>query len=113
MEDIEEDLADELDELERSRLEQPINLVESEYILECNMTAAENFSVLSINAQSINNKFQRLRDITHQSCASILAVQETWGRNSLTDYSIRGYHTPVINTRVGVGMNLGGGLAFG
>ena len=35
-----------------------------------------------------------------------MAIQETWGKNSTTDYSIRGYHKPDICTRKG-NMNAG------
>ena len=66
------------------------------------------FKILSLNAQSINNKFQAIRDVTNDTKATILAVQETWGRNATTDYSIAGFHRPEFVTRRGEGMNLGG-----
>ena len=60
----------------------------------------------------MNNKFQKIRDLTHKPSPSILCLQETRGRNPLTDYSIRGYHAPYIRTRTGEGMNLGGGIGI-
>ena len=38
----------------------------------------------------------------------VLAIQETWGKNVSTDYSIRGYSKPDIVARNG-NMNAGGG----
>jgi len=70
------------------------------------------FKILSLNAQSINNKFQAIRDVTNDTKSTILAVQETWGRNATTDYSIVGFHRPEFRTRRGEGMNLGGGVAI-
>ena len=51
-------------------------------------------------------------EIKHICSPAILCLQETWGKNSLTDYSIRVYHPPVILTRQGYSMNLGGGVAI-
>ena len=41
-----------------------------------------------------------------------MAVQETWGRNPTTDYSIQGFHRPEFKLRTGEGMNLGGGIGL-
>ena len=41
-----------------------------------------------------------------------MAIQETWGKNSLTDYSIKGFHPLVIHPRKGDSMNLGGGVGI-
>jgi len=71
-----------------------------------------NFKILSLNAQSINNKFQEMRDLINNTKCSVVAVQETWGRNPTTDYSVKGFHRPEFVTRHGEGMNLGGGIAM-
>ena len=86
--------------------------IESKYKLLKDVRKSENFTVLSANVQSMNNKFQEIRDITHSVSPSVLCLQETWGKNSATDYSIRMYHQPHICTRPGAGMNLGGGVAI-
>ena len=65
-----------------------------------------------MNAQSISNKLQKIRDLTHTCKPTIVAIQETWGRNSLTDYSIKGFHPPVIQPRKGDSMNIGGGVGI-
>ena len=72
----------------------------------------DSFKVLSLNVQSMNNKFDAIRELARSTGASILAIQETWGRNPTTEYSITGYHKPVINTRGGGGMNQGGGVGL-
>ena len=41
---------------------------------------------MSLNAQSINNKFQKIRDATHKIAPVALCIQETWGKNKTTDY---------------------------
>ena len=68
--------------------------------------------ILSINAQSMNNKFQDLRDLANSTKATVMAIQETWGKNPTTDYSIRGFHRPEFKLRTGEGMNLGGGVGL-
>jgi len=73
---------------------------------------SDSFKILSLNAQSMNNKFQDLRDLVNTTKASVLAIQETWGRNPTTDYSIRGFHRPEFQLRTGAGMNLGGGTGL-
>ena len=65
-----------------------------------------------MNAQSINNKLQKIRDLTHTCKPTIVAIQETWGRNSLTDYSIKGFYPSVIQPRKGDSMNIGGGVGI-
>ena len=67
--------------------------------------------VLSFNAQSMNNKFQKIRDITQTLKPMVLAIQETWGENVSIDYSIRGYSKPDIVARNG-NMNAGGGVGI-
>ena len=59
----------------------------------------------------MNNKFQKIRDLTQSIKPVCLAIQETWGKNNTTDYSIRGYHKPDISTRKGT-MNAGGGVGL-
>ena len=93
-------------------MSRPINLFDSAVINETDIIESAMFSVLSINVHSINNKFQKIRDLTHRPVQSILCLQETWGFNPLTDYSIRGYHAPYIRTRSGEGINLGGGVGI-
>ena len=56
----------------------------------------------------MNNKFQEIRDIFHYIGPSVLCLQEGWGKNEQTDYSIRNYQQPNILARPGVSMNLGG-----
>ena len=67
------------------------------------MSKDPTFKILSFNAQSINNKFQKIRDVTQ----TLLCVLETWGKNPITDYSIKGYHKPENRCRKG-NMNSGG-----
>ena len=71
------------------------------------------FSVVSLNVQSMNNKFDAIRTLAYSTGATILACQEIWGHNPTTDYSIKGFHKPVIKAREGNGMNLGGGWPYG
>ena len=80
-------------------MSRPINLIDSTTINETDLRESTMFSILSINVRSMNNKFQKIRDFTHRPAPSVLCLQETWGRNPLTDYSIRGYHAPYIRTR--------------
>jgi exonuclease III len=68
-----------------------------------------NMTILSLNAQSINNKFQRLRDFTHRIDASVLCIQETWNTNNTTDYSVKGYQKPYLVTRNSMGSSKNGG----
>ena len=68
--------------------------------------------IMSLNARSINNKFQTIRDILHDLDPSVLCIQETWGKNSTTDYSIKGFHKPIFKVRNAQGMNAGGGIAI-
>ena len=89
----------------------PINLKESRQLTVEEVKQTNNFSVLAFNAQSMNNKFQKIRDVTQAIKPSVLAIQETWGKNDTTDYSIRGYHKPEISTRKG-NMNAGGGVGL-
>ena len=70
------------------------------------------FRVLSLNVQSMNNKFDAIRAIADSTGTSILAIQEVWGQNPTTGYSIKGYHKPEIITRKTGGMNAGGGVAI-
>ena len=70
------------------------------------------FRVLSLNVQSMNNKFDAIRAIADSTGTSILAIQEVWGQNITTGYSIKGYHKPEIITRKTGGMNAGGGVAI-
>ena len=48
----------------------------------------------------------------HDLAPSVLCIQETWGKNSTTDYSINGFHKPVFKVRNSKGMNAGGGVAI-
>ena len=84
---------------------------ESRYIELQQFQASNKLSIMSLNAQSINNKFQKIRDATHKIAPVALCIQETWGKNKTTDYSIRGYHKPEFVVRKGESMNLGGGVA--
>ena len=43
---------------------------------------------------------------------SVLCLQEIWGVNASTDYSIRHYHKPSLKSRIGTSMNIGGGIGF-
>jgi len=88
----------------------PISIKDSEYVGSKNNQNL--FKVLSLNAQSINNKFESIRQLTADISPSILAIQETWGKNVTTEYSIKGYHKPEIVARKGDGMNLGGGIGL-
>ena len=60
----------------------------------------------------MNNKFQDLRDLANSTKATVMAIQETWGKNPTTDYSIKGFHRPEFKLRTGEGMNLGGGVGI-
>ena len=90
----------------------PQGLSASEYKTPMEVGQSNNFRVLSLNARSINNKFQKIRDLTQTICPSILCIQETWGKRPQVDYSIRGFQRPDFATRPGEGMNLGGGVAI-
>ena len=80
------------DDLEDENLEGPTDLRPSTYIgVKHDSTC---FKILSLNAQSINNKFQAIWDVTNSTKTTILAIQETWGRNATADYSIAGFHRP-------------------
>ena len=89
----------------------PINLRLSKYLAVDEIKSSDNIRILSFNAQSMNNKFQKIRDITQHIKPIAVAIQETWGKNHTTDYSIRGYHKPDICTRKG-NMNAGGGVGI-
>ena len=48
----------------------------------------------------------------HDLTPSVLCIQETWGKNSTIDYSIKGFHKPIFKVRNAQGMNAGGGVAI-
>ena len=89
----------------------PSRRVPSTYV-GSNCSDKKQFRVMSLNVQSMNNKFDAIRLLAETTGAPILALQETWGRNPTTEYSIKGYHRPEIITRKGEGMNLGGGVGL-
>lgn len=43
------------------------------------------FSIMSLNARSVNNKFQDIREVVHKLRLAVLCTQETWGENAGTD----------------------------
>ena len=43
-----------------------LHFPESEYLLPHKVQKTDKFSVMSVNVQSMNNKFQEIRDITHR-----------------------------------------------
>ena len=88
------------------------SFTESKYLIPDNLPRADNMTILSGNVRSINNKFQDIRDITHKIMPSVLCLQEIWGVNASTDYSIRHYHKPSLKSRIGTSMNIGGGIGF-
>lgn len=90
----------------------PVNLIESKYKHSMTLSEATNFTILSLNTQSVNNKMQKVRDLTHRVNPAVLFIQEFWGRNPATDYSIQGYHPPGIAVRKGESMNKGGGCGY-
>ena len=85
----------------------PSRRVPSTYV-GSNCSDKKQFRVMSLNVQSMNNKFDAIRLLAETTGAPILALQETWGRNPTTEYSIKGYHRREIITRKGEGLNLGG-----
>ena len=89
----------------------PINLVQSSYVNLHDYKKNDSISILSINARSINNKFQQLRNLVGIVGPTVFCVQETWGKNAITDYSISGYQKPEISARIG-NMNAGGGVGM-
>ena len=89
----------------------PSNLYESRILSLDDIATGNKVRVLSFNARSINNKFPKIREITTKIFPEVLCIQETWGKNEATDYSIKGYHKPEFKVRPGAGMNLGGGVA--
>ena len=91
--------------------ETPINLRESRLLTVDEIKSTNAIRILSFNAQSMNNKFQKIRDVTQAIKPTVLAIQETWGKNESTDYSIRGYHKPHTTARKGT-MNAGGGVGI-
>ena len=66
---------------------QPMNLINSSYLIPKQTQTGKKLSIRSMNAQSINNKLQKIRDLTHTCKPTVVAIQETWGRNSLTAVS--------------------------
>ena len=91
--------------------EVPINFRESSLYTIDQIKGSSSTRILAFNAQSMNNKFQKIRDTCQAIKPTVLALQETWGKNSSTDYSIRGYSKPDIVTRNG-NMNAGGGVGI-
>ena len=89
-----------------------LNFPTSEYKTPDQVSKTNNLTILSANVQSMNNKFQTIRDITHEIAPSFLCLQEVWGQNTTKDYSIKHYHKPLILTRKGDSMNIGGGVAI-
>ena len=87
------------------------SFTESKYITPYDLTKSD-MTILSGNVRSINNKFQEIRDLTHNICPSVLCLQEIWGVNKITDYSIKHYHKPSLYSRPGTKMNLGGGVGI-
>ena len=81
---------------EEEEEDRPVNFRESGLLTVDQVKVSKSTRVLSFNAQSMNNKFQKIRDITQTIKPTVLAIQETWGKNSSTDYSIRGYSKPDI-----------------
>ena len=70
-------------------------------------------ATLSINLQSINNKFQGLRDLVHNVDPTVICTQEIWKANPGTDYSIRGFGKPLLRTRHTMGSTrMGGGVGI-
>ena len=67
---------------------------------------------MSLNARSVNDKFQKIKVIAHDLTPSFLCIQETWGKNSTADYSIKGFHKPIFKVRNSQGMNARGGVAI-
>ncbi len=69
---------------------------------------------LSINAQSLQSKFNPLLEIiSHLSNSTvridIIAIQETWSVPYLDLFAIPGYHPPIFESRTG---SRGGGVGF-
>jgi hypothetical protein len=90
----------------------PSGLVESIYVTPAEMGKTEKLRIVSLNARSINNKWQQIRDLVHNASPTILCIQETWGKRPQVDYSIKGFQRPEFSVRQGEGMNLGGGVAI-
>ena len=74
---------------EEEEEERPVNFRGSKLLTVDQIKLSKSTRILSFNAQSMNNKFQKIRDITQTLKPTVLAIQETWGKNSSTDYSIR------------------------
>ena len=91
--------------------EAPINLRESRSMTIDEIKDSKATLMLDFNAQSMNNKFQKIRDIMQKVNPTVLAIQETWGKNESTEYYIRGYHKPEFRTRK-ENMNAGGGVGL-
>ena len=66
----------------------PSRRVPSTYV-GSNCSDKKQFRVMSLNVQSMNNKFDTIRLLAETTGAPILALQETWGRNPTTEYSIK------------------------
>jgi hypothetical protein len=69
---------------------------------------------LSINAQSLQSKFNPLLDFisllsNNKVRIDIIAIQETWSVPYLDLFTIPGYHPPIIESRTGC---RGGGVGF-
>ena len=60
-----------------TEMTQPINSIDSQIIDEMSLKETSKFSILSITVHSMNNKFQKIRDLTHKLSLSIICLQET------------------------------------
>ena len=98
--------------IDDAALLQPTRLIDSKVYIPSEVQKSENFRLLSINARSINNKLDQLRRLATQLEPTFLLVQETWGKNPTTDYSINGYVKPEFNVRSSDNLHAGGGVAI-
>jgi len=89
----------------------PTGWQDSSFLTPAELGRTDQFRVISLNARSINNKWQKIRDLISNCSPSIVCIQETWGKRPQVDYSVAGFHRTEFAVRTGNGMNLGGGVA--
>ena len=78
----------------------PLNLAESSYIHLLDIKQGLELKMILFNAKSINNEFHKIRDAVHSGQTAIIYIQETWSKNEMTNYFIKGYHKPEIRGEI-------------
>ena len=96
-------------QIDEAELARPSNLIDSTVIPLSRVKTGNKITILSFNARSINNKFDKIRYLVNTVDPTFFLVQETWGKNAQTDYSVHNYQKPEFKVRHSDKMNAGGG----